>query len=161
VSSSRWVINASPLILLGKIRRLDLLESLAPGLVVPQSVIGEVEAGATSDAGAYAALSWARAHAVTDLVLPISVANWDLGAGESQVITNCLAVPSVAVLDDGEARACAQWQALPLIGTLGIILRARKTGLIPVARPLVEEIAAAGSFLSRALIESALAQVGE
>ena len=104
MSSSRWVINASPLILLGKIRRLDLLESLAPGLVVPQSVIGEVEAGATSDAGAYAALSWARAHAVPDLVLPISVANWDLGAGESQVIANCLAVPSVAVLDDGEAR---------------------------------------------------------
>ena len=161
MSSSRWVINASPLILLGKIRRLDFLESLAPELAVPQSVIGEVEAGATSDAGAYAALSWVRAHAVPDLVLPISVANWDLGAGESQVIANCLAVPSVAVLDDGEARACAQSQALPLIGTLGIILRARKTGLIPVARPLVEQIAEAGSFLSRALIESALAQVGE
>ena len=36
-SSRRWVVHASPLILLGKIHRLDLLESLAPELAVPQS----------------------------------------------------------------------------------------------------------------------------
>lgn len=161
MSSNRWVINASPLILLGKIRRLDLLEILAPALTVPDSVIREIDAGADYDSGASEVLTWARSHAVPDIALPISVANWDLGAGESQVIAHCLSAPSVAVLDDGEARACAQSNSLPLIGTLGVIVRARKQGLIPAARPLVEQIAAAGSFLSPSLIDSALMQVGE
>lgn len=161
MSDKRWVVNASPLILLGKIQRLDLLEGLAPVLAVPESVILEVEAGANQDTAAHQASNWARDRKVPDIALPLWVANWDLGAGESQVIAHSLLVPSVAVLDDGEARSCAQSRDIPLIGTLGIVLRARKQGLIPAARPLIEQIAAAGSFLHRSLIESALAQVGE
>ncbi len=161
MSGKRWVINASPLILLGKIHRLDLLDALASSQAVPRSVIREVEVGADQDAAANQALNWARERMVPDIALPLWVANWDLGAGESQVIAHCLTEPSVAVLDDGEARSCAQSRDIPLIGTLGIVLRARKQGLIPAARPLVEQIAAAGSFLHRSLIESVLAQVGE
>jgi predicted nucleic acid-binding protein len=89
------------------------------------------------------------------------VTPWDLGIGESQVISHCLVSAAVAVLDDGEARACAQAHALPLIGTLGVILRARKQGMIPAARPLIEQVLVAGSFLERGLVERALAQVGE
>jgi len=48
-----------------------------------------------------------------------------------------------------------------LIGTLGIILRAKKGGLILAARPLADQIRAAGSFLDDELVEQALAQVGE
>ncbi len=161
MSAKRWVVNASPLILLGKIQRLDLLEVFVPGAVVPESVIREIGAGAELDAAAHQAVDWARGRLVADVDLPLWVANWDLGAGESQVIAHSLLEPSVAVLDDGEARSCAQSRNIPLIGTLGIVLRARKQGMIPAARPLVEQLAAAGSFLHRSLIESALAQVGE
>lgn len=161
VSSKRWVMNASPLILLGKVGRLDLPESLAPSLAVPESVIREIEAGAESDPSTVATVSWAKVRVVADVPLSVSVAHWDLGAGESQVISQCLAGPSVAVIDDGDARACAQSHALPIIGTLGIVLRARRQGLIPVARPVVDQIIAAGSFLDRNLVEMALAQIGE
>ena len=37
-----WVANASPLILLGRIGRLDLMEGLAPGIIVPDAVIAEI-----------------------------------------------------------------------------------------------------------------------
>lgn len=40
-----WVANASPLILLGRINRLDLMERLAPKIIVPDAVIGEIRAG--------------------------------------------------------------------------------------------------------------------
>ncbi|HWO99226.1 MAG TPA: hypothetical protein VNL74_01185 [Methylococcus sp.] len=136
MSSRRWVVNASPLILLGKIGRLDLLGSLAASLAVPQSVIREIGAGSESGATAVATATWAQALAVADVPVPASVAHWDLGAGDSQVIAHCLAGDCVAVLDDGEARACAQSHGLPLIGTLGIILRARKQGLILAPRAL-------------------------
>lgn len=67
--------------------------------------------------------------------IPSVVAHWDLVAGEAQVLALCVAIDSVAVPDDGEARACAQSLGIPLIGTLGIVLRARKQGLIPACAP--------------------------
>jgi len=159
--SKPWVVNASPLIVLGKIGRLDLLEMLAASIAVPGSVIGEIAAGADDDPGSEATLAWARVRAVTDVPLPPSVAHWDLGAGESQVLSRCLADDCVALLDDGAARACAQSLGIPLIGTLGIILRARKLELIPAARPWVDRILAVGSRLSQRLVETALREVGE
>ena len=38
----RWVVNASPLILLGKIDKLGLLGALADVVAVPQAVVSEV-----------------------------------------------------------------------------------------------------------------------
>lgn len=160
-SSKAWVVNASPLIVLGKVGQLELLERLAASLVVPESVIGEIAAGGEDDPEAGATLAWARSHTVADLPLPSVVAHWDLGAGESQVLSYCLAHDSVAVLDDGEARACAQSLGIPLIGTLGIILRARKQGIVPAARPLVSRVVAVGSRLSVELVEAVLREVGE
>ncbi len=161
MTGERWVINASPLILLGKLHRLDLLEALTAGVVVPASVLAEVAAGQGKDATTEATLAWADTRRVLDVSVPVTVANWDLGPGESQVIAHALADALVPVLDDGEARACALSHSLPMIGTLGIVLRARKQGLVPAARPLVEQILAAGSFLDEQLVEQALAQVGE
>ncbi|HWG96823.1 MAG TPA: hypothetical protein VN647_07040 [Nitrospira sp.] len=43
--SDVWVLNASPVILLGKIGRPDLLESLAAEAVVPNAVFLEIQAG--------------------------------------------------------------------------------------------------------------------
>ena len=47
------------------------------------------------------------------------------------------------------------------LGSLGVILRARKAGLIPAARPLIEQLIASGSYLSAELIRQALIRVGE
>lgn len=160
-NSKPWVVNASPLIVLGKIGRLDLLEMLGASIAVPHSVIAEITAGADEDPTTDSTLAWAKARDVADVPLSPSVAHWDLGAGESQVLSRSLADNCVAVLDDGEARACAQSLGIPLIGTLGIILRSRNRGLIPAARPLVERVLAVGSRLSLGLVEAALRQVGE
>lgn len=43
------VVNASPLILLARIDRLDLLTSLASQLVLPEAVIREIHAGSHRD----------------------------------------------------------------------------------------------------------------
>lgn len=98
-TSRPWIVNASPLIVLGKIGRLDLLEILAGSIAVPRCVIGEIAAGAGDDPGSETALAWAGARAVADVPLTPSVAHWDLGAGESQVLSHCFAANDcVAVL---------------------------------------------------------------
>ncbi len=78
-------------------------------------------------------LIWAQSRRVSDVVVPSSILGWDLGDGESQVLAHCLLGGHLAVLDDGEARAAAKVHAVPLVGTLGVILRARRAGLVPAA----------------------------
>lgn len=49
--SEGWVINASPIITLAKVGRLDLLEELAPDIGIPLAVVKEIMAGPESDPG--------------------------------------------------------------------------------------------------------------
>ena len=156
-----WVINASPLILLGKLGRIDLLEQLTKQIMVPQAVLLEVASGGTADTGIGDTLVWARNRIVEDVLVPTSISGWDLGAGESQVLAHCLLGRYRAVLDDGEARAAAKVHSVPMVGSLGVILRARKAGLISAARPLVEQLVESGSYVSPELIRQALIKVDE
>jgi predicted nucleic acid-binding protein len=67
----------------------------------------------------------------------------------------------LAVLDDRAARACARAHGVRMIGTLGVILLARKNGLIARARPWVDRAQSAGLFLDPALVSQVLSTIGE
>jgi hypothetical protein len=58
-----WIVNASPLILLGKINRLELLAALAPSFVIPAAVLSEILAGPDLDpARTWVKSAYASAH---------------------------------------------------------------------------------------------------
>lgn len=158
----RWVANASPLILLGKIDRLDLLRDLATDLVIPVGVVGEVAARAKGRRSLDDLAFWPDVHVQNCDSIPRDIAVWDLGRGESEVLA--LAIQEEAsrvVVDDLEARRCAQALGVGVIGTLGVVLRARRAGLIPAARPVVTRLREVGLYLSDNLTEQALAYLGE
>lgn len=159
--SEAWVVNASPLILLTRIGRTDLIERLSPGIAVPDAVVEEVRAGHHKDSTAARAIAWAENYRVQDLPLVASIEHWDLGAGESQVIAHCIGRSRWAVLDDLAARRCAAAHGIQTVGTLGIVLRAKAKQQIDAARPLVEALRAAGMFLDDRFMNDALARVGE
>jgi predicted nucleic acid-binding protein len=50
---------------------------------------------------------------------------------------------------------------LPVIGTLGILLKAKVAGMIPRLQPEIDQLVSAGSMLSPAVIQKALALAGE
>jgi len=160
-SAEAWVVNASPLILLGKIGQLHLLEALAPQVLVAAAVVEELAAGADLDHEGRSTVTWAQARSVQNVPVPQSIAGWDLGAGESQVLAHCLGGRKRAVLDDAEARAAARVHGVRLIGTLGVVLRARRANLLPAARPVIERLQERGAFLSDDLVRQALRKVGE
>jgi predicted nucleic acid-binding protein len=90
-----------------------------------------------------------------------SIGHWDLGLGESQVIAHGIGGSRWAVLDDRAARRCAAAHSVPVIGTLGVVLRAKKNWQIESARPLVQELIAAGMFLDDEFVDRVLASIGE
>ena len=90
------------------------------------------------------------------------IISWDLGAGETQVIVNArLQGADRVVIDDLEARRCAQAMGLKTIGTLGLVGRAKALGLIDRAAPVVRRLRASGLYASDDLIQRLLREVGE
>lgn len=113
MGSSAWVVNPSPLILLGKAQHLDLLIALADTVVIPQAVATEV-AAKPDRAAILTELTATTACCITaDETARPDVLACDLGAGESQVITHALLHGADrVVLDDLEARRCAKAMGL-------------------------------------------------
>jgi len=68
---------------------------------------------------------------------------------------------SVVVLDDAAARASARSLNLHLTGTLGILLEAKRSGLIGAVRPLVDHIQTKGFRLDPATRQLVLALAAE
>lgn len=156
------VVNASPFIFLSRAGHLPLLRTVAAQVWVPQAVADEFRIRGADDATARQLDSypWLTIREKADISPKIT--QWGLGPGESAVLAETLRLPgSLAVIDDLAGRKCAGSLGVPVIGTLGIVLRARATGVIPAARPVVEDLLRGGMFLSRSLLDRALAIVGE
>ena len=58
-------------------------------------------------------------------------------------------------------RRCANSLGIPVRGTLGLILTAKRRHIIPQARPVLEQLRAAGMYLSDSVMNRALKTVGE
>jgi predicted nucleic acid-binding protein len=154
--SDRWVVNASPLIVFGKIGQLDLLAQLANEIIVPQAVANEIVAGPENDAARLAIE--AERFRLIDVQEPTpELAAWDLGSGETAVLSYALANPGwTAIVDDGAARKCAVTFGIEVKGSLAIIILAKKRGLIPQAKQLLHTMQEVGLRLDERTIRQVL-----
>jgi predicted nucleic acid-binding protein len=115
---NRVVVNASPLICLFKSGLEDLFPSLFNDIVVPEAVIKEVTAKGEADFAAQTLISLPWIRRMGDVPVDPRVAAWDLGDGESAVLSFALRNPEYwAILDDREARRCALSLQCHCIGT--------------------------------------------
>jgi predicted nucleic acid-binding protein len=155
-------VDASSLILLVRTAHLHLLKSLAPQLVVPEPVLEEIRAKGVEDATLQAVEASPWLSVVQVSFEQARVGGLTLGKGESAVLAWALSHPGAfAVLDDQRARSHALSLQIPIIGTLGVVLRAKRLGMISLARPVVESLVAEGMYLSGSVVERALALAGE
>ena len=94
--------------------------------------------------------------------VPDSVSRWNLDPGEEAVLTLALgSTDCEVVLDDLAGRRCAEAHGIPLIGTLGLVILAKRIGRIAEARPVIEELRRAGLRASDDVIANALRRANE
>jgi len=157
---SHVVINASPLIVLFKSGQADLLPQLFEQIIVPQSVYDEITAVKTDAAATQLpAVPWSHCTAVpiNPAILP-----WDLGNGESAVLSFALVNPGYrAMIDDAAARRCARALGIATLGTGGAIVLAKRRGLIPSVTEGLRRLQDAGLWLSEDVINLLKQQAGE
>lgn len=158
---SIWVVNASPVITLAKIGQLRLLDALGGTVLLPNAVADELLAGPTHDPARIAvAARWGQRCSPTHV--PDNVLEWGLGAGETAVLAVAIErQPAVAILDDGSARAAARALGVGLIGTLGVVVRAKLSGVIPSAAQVMAHLKDAGLHLDESIVSAALDRIGE
>lgn len=155
------IINASPLIFLSRSQHLSLLKTFADEVWVPEPVATEIQQRGPEDISAQAIEStdWLVMKPVS--VIPISIAEWRLGTGESGVLALATEYGLDAIIDDLSGRKCAASLGVFVRGTLGIVLAAKQRGVIPLARPVIEDMVTAGLYLSRKVLDKALQRVDE
>ncbi len=159
--TERWVLNASPLIVLARVGQEHLFHTLADEVVVPRAVAVEIEAGPADDPARQVI---AGGHfAIVEAVPVPEVLAWDLGAGETAVLSHALRKPGwTVILDDAAARKCARSFGLRLKGTLAVVILAKERGLIPSATDVLRSLLNIGFRLDENVIREALSRtVGE
>jgi predicted nucleic acid-binding protein len=146
-------LDASPIILLAKISQIELLTALAESIVIPEGVAAEIQQQIDP-----AALWLHNLDSRSFRRVPIEpvIATWDLGAGESEVLSWAASNPGFEVIiDDLAARKCAMSLSIPVRGTLGILLLGKRQGLVDKVGPLLSKIRDSGLYVHPDLLNAA------
>ena len=156
------VVNASPVIFLAKAGLLHFLPLAGGRVIVPAAVAMEIRRREASDLTVQALAQTEWLEIVETPPVPPLIQAWDLGPGEASVLAYAYDKQgTVVVMDDLAGRRCAEALKIPVNGTLGLVLIAKKRGLIPAARPVLDALRDSGMYLSSAVLNRALALVGE
>lgn len=162
-SSSLVVSNAGPLITLAKIQRSQLLKDLFGHIVIPRAVFEEIVLRGAAEPGAEETRSadWIETRLAMD-DLSVSVLRENLGAGESEAIVLAQELGAdLLLLDDALARRKAERLGLNVVGTLGVLLLAKREGQLDAVKPVLIELQRTDFRASLRVYEEVLARAGE
>ena len=159
------VSDSSVLIGLSSIGRLALLHNKYPdGVLIPVAVWREVVEQGEKRPGA-------RKVDQADWITVYDVKNWEmvqilkmeLDEGEAEAIAlACEVETDVVLLDERDARRAAKQLGLRVLGTVGILVWAKRGGKITSLRENLDKLKSMAKFrISQILYDRALGEVGE
>jgi len=157
------VSDTSPILNLALIGQLDLLRRIYGELLIPDAVRAELRALATR----YVELSpdpppWVSTRRVGN-PRQVEALVLHLDSGESEAIALALeTAPEFLLIDEHRGRKLATRLGVRCIGVLGTLAEAKRQGLVPAVRPLLDAlILRAGFWMSAELRDRVLRQVRE
>lgn len=157
------VADAGPLIALAKLHLLDLPARLFGEAIVPETVFGECQIQARrADAELIA-------RAVEDGILtrrpdqpwPKNHAQPSIDKGELAALALALHLRAPLLIDDRRGRRAAQGLGVALTGVCGVLLTARREGMVGELAPLLEALERQGYYIADTLRTSVLYAAGE
>jgi uncharacterized protein len=158
------VADTTPLLYLSRTGHLEIVRAVHHEIVVPKTVWEELVVARPDKQGVAAlqASSWIlvnddveRAGIDPDLTSL-------LDAGEAAAITlAALLRADCLLIDERKGRLVARERGLRIQGTLGLLVEARRTGVLGSLRAVLDDLACAGFRVSALLVKEALLQVGE
>lgn len=161
------VADAGPLIGLARIDCLSFLKSLYGTLAVPEAVLTELRLESGRPGSRVLAAAFSKGAIGVRTLAPgreAELARLCLGldAGEASAIL--LAEQNrcrFLLIDERRGREVARRRGIPVVGLAGILLAAKRAGLLKAIRPVLEDLSRQGYRLSDALFAEVLNRAGE
>lgn len=160
-ASEPIAVNTGPLIALSACRCLDLLPRLHPRVVAAEAVLAEFLRGQPTEPGdLFVQPPWLEVCALATSPSPLLVRRLDAGEAATIALASELRIQLV-VIDERRGRAAARLSGLRVTGSIGILLRAKREGLIAAIKPCLDSMQQAGMWQSQRLRSQALREAGE
>jgi uncharacterized protein len=149
------VSDTSPVTSLIQIGRIDLLQRCFEKILIPRAVENELLAYHSK------LPEFLRVAAVT--TPPSAELLQEIDAGEAEVILLAEEIrPDFVLIDDAAARTVAVQRGLPVIGVLGLLLKAKQLRYIDSVQPLIADLEKrSGFFVAPELKHRLLSLAGE
>jgi uncharacterized protein len=158
------VSNTSPITNLAGIGKLNLLHQLYGTITIPQAVYNEMAGLSRTVPGTLEVqtLPWIVTQSVTD---PNQVAALRavLDQGEAEAIALALELNAeLLIIDERPGRAIARRYDINITGILGVLLEAKRQGLLVAVKPLMDQLINEVEFwISRPVYETVLQAANE
>lgn len=145
------VSDTSPITNLAAIGQLDLLHQLYSRVIIPQAVFNEMVGIDKVVPGAVEVqqLSWIQTQTIVNSqqVTEIQENQNNIDLGEAEAIILSLELKAdLLLMDERRGRTVATSYRLNVTGLLGVLLQAKKQGLIPAIKPLIDRLIATADF---------------
>jgi uncharacterized protein len=162
VKQSLLVSDSGPLIVFAIASLLPILKNLRGPLVVPSAVLNEcllrpAKPGVREIQDALAQGCLIEMQPDASIAALDSAANLgNLGEGEIAVLSACKALGYIAIIDEVRARRLAKFMKITHVGSGGLLLELKRTGLITSIRPTLDLWAQHDYFISPSIRQSLL-----
>ena len=158
------ISDSTPIISLTKIGMLGALGTFYNEVLIPDAVYQEVCSNPdfVNEANLIKNSSFIKVQAVSNnqSVKILRASGLDLGESEAIVLADSLP-NSLLLMDERKGRQIAQSMGIKITGTLGILIQAKKSGMVNEIKPLLDALLNANVRISEALYHSILEQVDE
>ena len=157
------VVNSTPIIALCNADLLYVLREMYGEIIIPKAVFDEVTA--KKDSACYQIrenLEWIKVEQVNDNV-DRTMYKPKLHAGEVEVMILARQIPEadLVIIDDNAAKRTAQYLGLKVTGTLGVLIKAKRKGIIDSFKDAIDKIQDNGFYIDEKLRKMAIEQAGE
>lgn len=157
------VANSTPLIALGKVGKLDLLKDIFGEIIIPQGVYDEVvvQGARKPGAGKVRKAAWIRTEQVRNRAM-INFLLGELDRGEAEVLVLAEELKANWLLiDEEKARIAARLLGFRHISTVGVLVLAKRRGLVKTIRPILDQLRRKNFRLSDRVYRRTLKEAGE
>ena len=154
------VADAGPLMALARLGCLGVPAELFERVMLTPTVLAECEA--KPDRGEGPAIRDALGRRLLQLIdAPDPGHSWGIDAGEASAIALALEQGAGVLIDDRAGRSVAAHLGCRMIGTAGVLVLAKRKGLVADVGSHLHRLRESGYFLGDAVIADALRLAGE
>jgi uncharacterized protein len=154
------VADSSALIALSICDSLHLLEALFGDVLVPETVFREVTQSDKPEAQKLRAYLQDKTRKVDMRAYVYLDAFADAGETEAMLLYKQISADKL-LIDDRRGRKVAKINNINTIGSLGVLLSAKRAGLIPEVAPLIGRLTGSQIYISPSLAQTVLSLAGE